>query len=46
MFSLQHFPQEPALALLSDTALSNMVREHSLTARLRFPDISVLNCGI
>lgn len=33
VFSLQLFPQEPALALLSDAALSNMVREHSLTAQ-------------
>jgi AcrR family transcriptional regulator len=32
LYSLQKFPDEPALSLLSDTALTEMVREHSLTA--------------
>jgi AcrR family transcriptional regulator len=32
LYSLQKFPDEPALSLLSDNALTGMVREHSLTA--------------
>ena len=32
IYSLQKFPDEPALSLLSGTALTEMVREHSLTA--------------